>query len=151
MNRYGVLALAAGLMIAADKPSDDVQKQLKKFQGDWELISVEINGREVPAENLQGARVTFKGNKIINKIGNNTSEGTITIDPTKKPKQYNGTGKDQNGKETKSQGIYEIKGDTLRFCFSRGGGERPTKFSSKGGTQEKLRFLTVLKRVKKDK
>lgn len=151
MKKFVVLALAAGLLVGADKSNDNAQKDLKKLQGDWKLVSIEVNGQQVPQEQFQGARVTFKGNKIINKFGERTNEGTISLDPSKKPKQYDGTGKDQAGKETKSRGIYEIEGDALKFCFTRGGGERPTKFSTKGGTQQQPIMMTVLKRVGKDK
>ena len=45
-------------------------------------------------------------------------------------------------------GIYELKDDELKICFAKGGGERPTEFLSKAGTEQSL---VVLKREKKEK
>ena len=48
------LFLAAGLFIGAD----DVKKELDRFEGDWKLVSVEVNGMNSRAP-LQ-ARVAYR-------------------------------------------------------------------------------------------
>jgi uncharacterized protein (TIGR03067 family) len=149
MTRYAVVVLAVGLLIGADK-KDDAIKELKKFQGEWVPVSVEVNGKAAPAEALKDVKVTVKGNKITFKEGAKTMEGTFTLAPTKKPKQIDATAKEKD-KEFKTIGIYEFDGDKLKICDTLAGGERPKKFSSKGGTQKNPIILTVYKRAKKDK
>jgi hypothetical protein len=43
-------------------------------------------------------------------------------------------------------GIFEVKGDTLKLCWAKSGGPRPTEFSTKKGADE---VLFVLRREKK--
>jgi hypothetical protein len=43
-------------------------------------------------------------------------------------------------------GIYELDGDTVKFCFGGPGKERPTEFTTKEGS---MRTLSVWKRDKK--
>jgi hypothetical protein len=42
-------------------------------------------------------------------------------------------------------GIYDLQGDTLRFCFADPGKERPTNFTTKAGDG---RTLSVWKKAK---
>jgi uncharacterized protein (TIGR03067 family) len=147
MRRCVVLVLAAGLLIGADK-KEDAKKDQKMFQGSWVPVSVEVNGEEVPKEQLKDVLVTVKGNKVTFKEGDKTSEATFTLDPTKKPKQINGTAKEKD-KEVKTIGIYEFDSGKLKICYTLEGGKRPTEFTSKGGTKEKPVFLAVYKRAKK--
>jgi uncharacterized protein (TIGR03067 family) len=150
MKKHVVVVLAVGLLIGADK-KDEAKKELKKFQGEWVPVSVEINGKAIPEEAIKNVKVTVKGNKLTFTEGGTTIEGTFTLDPTRKPKQIDGKAKGPQGKEVKTIGIYELDGDKLKICDTLAGGERPRKFSSKGGTPKNPITLTVYKRAKKDK
>jgi uncharacterized protein (TIGR03067 family) len=149
MKRCVVLVLAAGLLVAGDK-KEDAKKDLKKFQGQWVAVSVELNGKAVPDEAVKSVKVTVKGNKVTIKEGDMTSEGKFTLDPTKKPKQIDGTAK-EGDKEVKTIGIYEFDGDKVKICYALAGKERPKEFSTKAGTQQSPLILTVYKRAKKAK
>jgi uncharacterized protein (TIGR03067 family) len=145
-----VLVLAVGLLVGADK-KDEVKKELKKFQGEWVPVSMEINGQAMIEAELKGMKLTVKGNKATFQVGGETFEGTFTLDPTKKPKQIDGKAKGTQGKDVKTVGIYEFDGDKLKICDTWAAGKRPTKFSTKGGTPKNTIVLVVYKRVKKDK
>ncbi len=75
------------------------------------------------------------------KIGDKTTpQGTIRIDPTKRPKAMDIVF-EAAGKKEVLPGIYELQGDTLRICY--GGKERATEFVAKGNT-----VILLLKRAK---
>jgi uncharacterized protein (TIGR03067 family) len=142
-----VLVLAVGLVTGADQ-KDEAKKDLMKFQGEWMLVSLEVNGKSMPEAK---GKITVKGNKITFQRGGKTVEETFTLDPTKKPKQIDGTGKDPQGKEYKTIGIYELDGGKFKICNTLPGGERPREFSTKGGTQKNPVILVVYQRAKKEK
>jgi uncharacterized protein (TIGR03067 family) len=141
------MILVVGLLLAADDPKDEVTKELERFHGTWTATSAEVNGKSIPKDNLKGILLTITGEKFTIKSGDTTIEGTITrVDPSKTPKEYDASGKEQ-GKETKSIGIYQFDGDTLKVCY-REKGDRPKEFSSKGGTDDNPMIVTVYKREK---
>ena len=129
---------------AEDKAA--VEKELKKFQGTWVFESVEAGGKEVPAAELKGITVTFKGDKYTVKKGDEVTEAaTQRLDPSKSPKTLDVTVTEGPNKGAVMLGIYEITADTLRVCFDPDGKNRPTQFKSASGSQT----LVVHKRVKK--
>jgi uncharacterized protein (TIGR03067 family) len=149
-----VLALGVGTSFGAvpNKPpkGDAAGKELPQFQGEWVVVYMERNGVFLSQDDLKPLLATFRGNKFAWRF-EPTRPYTITIDPTKKPRQINATAKDPNGKQVKTIGIYEFDGDKLKICDTPAGGKRPKEFTSKGGTKGKHLTLTVFKRVKKDK
>src|SRR5262245_37497697 len=114
MKVHGVLVLVVVLLVGADKKEGAAQTELKKFQGEWVVASLEVNGKAARPEDLKDLRLTFQGNKVTRKLGDMTAEGTITLDPTQKPKQLDGTAKDPDGKEVKAVGIYQFVGKRLK-------------------------------------
>ncbi len=121
-----VLFLIGSAVIA--QPSDDaVKKELKLFQGKWQATFAQsFDGQEQSAVEIQLTTLEVDGDKFTMKTGSLTVSGTLAIDPTKKPKTidiYFG-----NNKDNSIRGIYEIKGDTRKSCFSLPGKDRPTEF-----------------------
>ena len=139
-NVLGVLAvgglLAAAGFLYADEKDEAAKKELKKFQGTWRVVAVEENGQKVPADKLRDAKVTVtvKGNKHTLKYGDQSQTATITIDPTTKPKRYDMTDPEGPKKGQVLQGIYELEGDTWKYCQDKTGKGRPTEFSGKAGS-----------------
>jgi uncharacterized protein (TIGR03067 family) len=145
------LVLVVGLLVGADEPTKKdkeilAKEELKKFQGEWVPVAMEVNGKPAPEQALKGLRVTLKGNRATFQQRDKTSQGTFTIDPTTRPKQIGATGQ-EGGREVKTIGIYEFDGDKLRICYTPVGGPRPTEFSSKRGTEKQPIFLDVLQRA----
>src|SRR5438105_5280467 len=124
----------------------DVEKELKKFQGTWTFESVEAGGKEVPAAEFTGIRVTFEGNKYTVKKGDEVIQAaTHKLDPSKSPKTLDVTVAEGPNNGAVMLGIYEISGDTLKVCFDPEGKKRATQFKGAPGSQT----LVVHKRVKK--
>jgi uncharacterized protein (TIGR03067 family) len=147
--RLAWLALGiAGFLIAADNPVGDAKKDLDRMQGSWEGTSGESKGNAIPDEQLKETRFFVKGEKYSYKVGDTyQEEGTLKIDPTKKPKMIDVTIVDGEDKGKTQLGIYEVTRDKLKLCFAPPGKEktRPKDFSTNAGNQQ---LLLVLSREK---
>src|SRR5262245_24458378 len=69
---------------------DTIKKELKKLEGTWVLVALERNGIETPEEEVKHAnfRLIIKGGKMTFKRADSAIEGTIVVDPSKKPPAY---------------------------------------------------------------
>jgi uncharacterized protein (TIGR03067 family) len=70
--------------------------------------------------------------------------GTYKRIPGKQFKGFDAVGTSGPGKGMRFQGIYQVKGDTLELCFAPAGKARPTEFTAKKGSGNRL---VVLKRI----
>src|SRR5262245_37408499 len=101
---FAVLSLANAAPALKEDKGD-----LKKLQGDWEIVTWEQMGRVI---NMK-ATWSFDGEKYTLDQNNNLETGTIKIDQTKKlpTMDLDITGGNCAGKE--QPGIYKLDGDTL--------------------------------------
>ena len=152
MNQRILTVLAVALLIAADTPKDDaVKKEADMLQGTWRVVSAQRDGTDAPQDETKKITITIKGDKLTARRTENADkpeekvyEMFFTLDPNQKPKWIDVTYMDGERKGESSQGIYELNGDTLKICVSRGN-TRPTEFETKADSQ---RHLMVLKRGK---
>lgn len=141
----GLSSLVGSGALADNKA--DLEKETKKFQGDWTFESSQTGGKEIPAGELKGIVVIFEGDKHTVKKGDEVLQvGTQKLDPSKSPKAMDVTITEGPSKGAIMLGIYEIDGDTLKVCFDPQGKKRPTEFKSPPGSEN---FVNVHKRVKK--
>ena len=142
---FGVMLLAgAALAVGADDKKDDAAKEeLKKMEGTWLLVSGESNGEVMPAEMVKTIKAVLKGDKLSIHFGDKmVFEGTMTVDPTKKPKTMDTV---MTADKTKGVAIYELDGDSFKICVGNKG-ERPKEFT---GKKDSGCSLYVYKREKK--
>lgn len=132
----GVLLLAcAALASGADDKKDDAAKgDLKKLQGTWMLVSMEIDGKTAPAEQTKHVKSVVEGNKVTVSFKDEVkAAATFTVDASKKPKAMDATAIMGPNKGKTSLAIYDIDGDTFKICSSEGK-KRPTEFAAKEGS-----------------
>jgi uncharacterized protein (TIGR03067 family) len=111
-----VSVLVLGLL-RADEPRDDqVKKDLEQLQGTWIISELEIDGQRVDTSKLEGTKLTFKGDKYVVTVKDQSFEVTVTLDPTTKPKSVDMVFTDGPNKGKVHKGIYEIEGDTFKLC-----------------------------------
>ncbi len=142
MLKYGILIVAAGLMLGADEAKKDTSKELKQLQGVWVAVTFESNGEKAPAEDAKKIKLTVKDNKWSLERSEGTNQGTIKIDGSKNPMQFDAALED-SGESV--PGIFEIKEGVLKMCWTNPGGDRPTAFKGDEG-----KTLATFKKEKAD-
>ena len=143
----GLACLVAALTIGRAGAQDDAAKrEMKKLEGIWATVSIEAAGEKVTdKDKIKTRKLTTKGDKYTLKVGDETVEGTIDINPTKKPKTIDVKPASGSNKGKTLLGIYELDGDSLKICLAPPGKDRPTAFST---AAEDGQQLVVYKREK---
>jgi uncharacterized protein (TIGR03067 family) len=145
--RHLLACVVVGLLLGADAPKDDAKKDKDKLQGTWKAVTVAARGQS--QDDTEEHRLIFSGDEFRVKKGEETMiEGKFKIDSSKKPKEIDMEfveGKRDNLKGKTALGIYELNGDTLKWCWNQPGGERPKEFSSQAAD---VHLLVTLKREK---
>jgi uncharacterized protein (TIGR03067 family) len=138
MKRYIVMALAAGLLVAADAKKDDAKKDAEKLQGTWKVVSAE-HGGQTPEGAKEFSLVVEKDTFTVKKGDDVVSKGTVKLDTSKKPKAIDMTVTESRNEGEKGKvrlGIYELTKDGLKWCFAPTGTEdRPKEFASPEGSK----------------
>ena len=143
----GCVLAFAGFAVARADDEEARKKELKALQGTWKVVAAEQDGD--PLDRIVGGLLTIKENNfVIKTTGGTELEGDLILNPSKKPKQIDFAHQKGLLKDKTWQGIYELKDDTLKFCYAEADSdkERPTEFK----TLKKSRLLLIeMKRDKK--
>jgi uncharacterized protein (TIGR03067 family) len=100
----------------------------QKLQGEWDVVSVAVGGKEIPLPDMGGMKLTFKGDKTFSSH-NPKEELPFKLDETRKPKRIE-IAKGANG-VSESRGIYHLDGDTLKIAMSMNNrAETPASFDA---------------------
>ena len=152
MRLHAVVALGLGCLVAAlaigraGAQDDAAKKEMKKLEGTWATVSIEAAGQKVTDEDkIKTRKLTTKGDKYMLKVGDETVQGTIEINPTKKPKTIDVKPDSGTNKGKTLLGIYELDGDGLKICLAPPGKDRPTAFATRPADGQQL---VVYKREK---
>ena len=155
MRRHALFALGIGLLVVGgplvaggDAKEEAVKKERKRYEGTWEVVSLEIDGNKAAEEDAKKITVVNEadGKWAIEVEGKVVARGTSEIDPTKTPKAVDLTATEGENSGKTALGIYEFGVDTRKVCLAQPGQERPTEFAAPAGSGH---ILAVLKRVQK--
>jgi uncharacterized protein (TIGR03067 family) len=139
--------LLACAPFATARDDDAAKKELKALQGTWKVVSAEQDGD--PLDRIVGGTLTIKDNNFtIVTVDRVELKGDLILKPAKTPKHIDFAHQDGVLKGKTWQGIYELKGDTLKLCYAEADSdkERPTEFK----TLKKSRLMLIeMKREKK--
>lgn len=125
------LAIIPAMLLLAAQPAGNAKKDLDRIQGEWVMAALEVEGKPVPEEKLQGTTLTIKGDKYIVSVKDKKHEVTITLDASKEPKHIDMAFPDGTNAAKIGKGIYKIDGDKFILCRAQStDGERPTQFGS---------------------
>jgi uncharacterized protein (TIGR03067 family) len=143
LGAAAVVVLWAIAPLSGDDKAAGAKSELAKLKGTWVR---ELDGKTYI--------VHFNGEKFATIFefaeGTTTTAGTITLDPTAALKHMDwafaeGTGRGEKLKGKTAQTIYQLDGDTFKFCAQHKDG-RPNTFPEKEGIGEFI--YLVFKRVK---
>lgn len=140
MTALWILIASVAPLLTADVPGED-KSDRDRLQGTWKVVALVDDGKEVPATDIKGARLTFDGARFTFKGGKEDFRGTFKADARSKGGHIDTTFIAEDDKEKgKAQGIYELDGKRLRIAW-HDGGTRPKEFASKAGSGIRLIVL----------
>ena len=117
-------------------PVAPLPTDLDKIQGAWKVVSWELGGEPAPPN---GARLVFTDQTGRLEAPDGAYLMTFELDPSRDPKTMDLVLMWMGSAPAK--GIYELKGDELRICYSWGWLPRPTAFTTRPGAREMLYVL----------
>jgi uncharacterized protein (TIGR03067 family) len=134
--------------VAADEPKAGDRAAVEQLRGSWRPESVTESGRRLTGADLEaykGMTLTIQEGKSTLKAADGTvlSACELEVDAGRDPKTFDAKEVEGPGVGRIYKGVWRIKGDTLKWCFSTK--DRPKGFEDK---EEEDFFLLVLKRQK---
>jgi RNA polymerase sigma factor (sigma-70 family) len=142
--------------LAPEKPAlvDKGQDDKEAIQGTWQVIGVEMQGKDAPdgslaIQALKSAKWIIAADKITTGTTKFGEQKVIyKLDPTKKPKEFDFTPLvgPNNEKAKTAPGVYSLDGDVLKICMPGApDAERPTELATKAGGKSLLITFTRLR------
>lgn len=113
-------------------------RELERLRGTWVAVGVEMKGVRVPDEEVrrEKLRLVITGDRFAIKVKKGDEDetrlqGKLELDPRRLPTVMDlSVPRPTGGGMEKVEGIYELEGDTLRFCYGK---ERPEEFTTDSG------------------
>ena len=146
MRAVCCLILTTGsLMAAAGAGKGETGKaDLDKLRGTWLTVSLVNDGKtlvddKAPPKNGPATKLIYDWETWMIQVGDKTvASGAFKVDATQIPREIDIM--DESGvKNDKTKlGIYELDGDTYKYCLAPAGKPRPTEFTSKSGSGNSL-------------
>ena len=146
----GWMALASMVLggVAAEEPKAGGRPAVEQLRGAWRPESVTEGGRKLTGADLEvykGMTLTIQEGKSTLKAADGAvlSACELKVDAGRDPKTFDAKEVEGLGVGRIYKGVWEIEGDTLKWCFSTK--DRPKGFEDK---EEADFFLLVLRRQK---
>jgi uncharacterized protein (TIGR03067 family) len=114
---------------------------LDQLQGIWRVVTLEMDGRRMPAGAFSGAKIVVDGTRFTTLSMGARYEGRVELDPTKTPKFFDVIFTEGPEKGNTSRGIYQLEGDAWKICMTVTGSTRPQKFETTPGSGHALETL----------
>jgi RNA polymerase sigma factor (sigma-70 family) len=136
------VALGAPDPLAAPNEEAKMKAELKKLQGTWNMVALEIENAKMAANAFKGSKIVVKDDTFTTISMGANYKGTLKIDITSTPKTIDMMFTEGPEKGNTSLGIYELDGDTWKICLTLGGNKaRPKEFVTKPGSSHALETL----------
>jgi uncharacterized protein (TIGR03067 family) len=129
MKRFalaGALLIAsfAGVIVAQDKA-------LKELEGTYKVTYMEKVGKVASKDITETLKVTFKGEELVIKFGDDEKKAKIKVDSSKTPNTIDISPSEGPEKGKTFPGIYKTEKGELTLVFTEKG-DRPKEFKVEG-------------------
>src|SRR5438105_2114729 len=131
MFARSILLVPMAMLLAQQDGPDQAKQDLKRLQGTWVMAALEVDGKDVGVEKVQGTTLTIKGDQYSVRVKDKVHSCVIRLDPKMDPPAIDMIFTEPGGGEKTHKGIYKIEGDTLRICRGLGAEqERPAQLAT---------------------
>lgn len=128
----GLMIFTCAINTALAGEDEAVKKDTVALQGKWSMVSGERDGQPLPPSMLSSSKRVAEGDQVTVTIdGELFLKARFTIDPSKRPATIDYAVTEGIHKGKTQLGIYELDGDTVKFCFCTPGKPRPSDFTTK--------------------
>lgn len=145
MKWHAVIALTASCLLAADSSDEAARRDIEKWQGVWQAVSMENDGKPMPADQLKKIKLTVKGTDYHFQNGSFHEHGSYKFHAAKNPKELDIVVGDGADKGKVYLVIYQVDDEQLTICLESGNKNRPRECTGKAGSGC---VLEVWRRVK---
>jgi RNA polymerase sigma factor (sigma-70 family) len=111
-----------------------IAQDLDRLQGTWVIVSSEVDGQK---DNFGELRLTFAGDRVTYHSTKGEESAPLRLNASATPKEI-----DIDFEGGTLPGIYEIEGNRLKWCWSKGH-RRPASFDTAAPGSDILTFLHV--------
>jgi uncharacterized protein (TIGR03067 family) len=116
-------------------------EQLRALEGEWQFLSLEVDGVGMPASMLAKSRLLLDGDRFRTESPEGNYEGVFTLDVEAEPAQIDIEFVEGPDAGNWSYGIFRLDGDALHLCLGLVGAERPNRFTTTPGSGHALERL----------
>jgi uncharacterized protein (TIGR03067 family) len=116
-------------------------EQLRAFEGEWQFVSLEIDGDAMPSPMTAHSRMLIDGDRFRMESPEANYEGIFTLDVEADPPQIDIEFAEGPEAGNWSYGIYRLDGDDLFLCLGLTGAPRPKQFGTTPGSGHALERL----------
>ena len=146
--RFLLLGCALALVTFTARADEDAaKKDLKVLAGTWKVVAAEHDGDSLDRI-IDGVMVIKENNFHIKTKSGTELKGDLILNPTKAPKHIDYVHQDGPLKDKKWEGIYELKGDTLKICYAEADSEKERPIEFKTLKDSKLLYLELTREKK---
>jgi uncharacterized protein (TIGR03067 family) len=135
MSRLLSCSLLVVVCTASFVRADDA----KQMEGTWKAVKGELGGKPYPDQMLKNLKLVIADGKYVVTVrepqGEQTDEGTLTLDPAKTPHEMTIVGIKGPNQGRTTPAIYELTDDTLRICYDLSRKAHPKEFKSEPATK----------------
>ena len=105
-----------------------MQSDLEQLQGRWQIVVLEIDGRDISKDSFVDAKIIIDGDSYATAGMGALFSGKISLDQTSHPKKFDVNFSDGPHAGKASLGLYMLNQDQWTICIGFAGYERPVDF-----------------------
>ncbi len=131
--RYGFLLAGFLVSVVLAAAQAALVDDAKDLQGTWQVVSLEANGSDKPADEFKGWKFVFDGDQgWLVKPEETSQKFKFKLDDARSPKTIDLIVQEGNDKGKVAMGIYGLEDGQLRLCINIFGDPsyRPSEFKT---------------------